>query len=82
MCYPTTILIEIPPTQGKIYNKEQSIVYSLLHRWFTLADYNVVDVSPGQWKGFVKKETLSITHIQDASGIARWFHRSIQNEQH
>jgi hypothetical protein len=70
---PTDIVVEIPPTQGRLYNKPQSDVYYAITKWFETAGYKVHIVSPGMWKHLVERSQIDSGHIRDAADMSKWF---------
>jgi c-di-GMP-related signal transduction protein len=71
MTQPTTIVIEIPPSQTVHYNKDQSRIYERLERFYRVAGWNVISINPGQWKKLIERSKIDATHIRDATDMAK-----------
>lgn len=42
-------------------------------RWFRIAGYEVHEIQPSQWKGFVKRVVIPGQHARDAASMCRWW---------
>jgi hypothetical protein len=71
MTQPTTIVLEVPPAQTAHYNKDQFRIFETLDRFYRIADFNVIKLNPGQWKGLVERTKIDATHIRDAADMAK-----------
>lgn len=81
MVSPTHVVIETPPTDGKIANSTQMFVFHYVVRWFEAAGISPYKIPPGLWKGIVKTDPISTTHIRDCVGMAKWIykHEEVKN---
>jgi len=75
MTKPTTIVIESPPNSTLFFNQDQFHIYATLCHCYETAGYNVVKITPGQWKKLIDRTKVDSVDIKDAADMARMQYR-------
>lgn len=71
---PDVVLVEKTPDRMADHLTEHIWVY--FRMWYKVAGYDVVDISPSQWKGLVERVEIPGQHARDAASMAKWYMRA------